>query len=56
MKDPIIKEVRENRKQIEANCGNNWKSLEKYFGDLQSEHKVKTYSGKPKRILKNKAA
>ena len=56
MNDPIIKEIRKNRKQIEKNCGNDWKSLGQYFCDLQSKHNVKTYSGKPKKILKNKAS
>ncbi len=56
MRDPIIEEIRNIRKQIEKECANDWNSLQKHFSALHAAHKVKTFTGKPKKILKYKSA
>jgi len=52
MKDPIVDEVRDIRKKIEAENGNNWDQLEKYLLKIQQNHKDKLYSGSPKSFPK----
>ena len=56
MNDPIIKEIRKNRKEIEKKCDNNWELLGKYLCDSQSKHNVKIYKGKPRKLFKYKTA
>ena len=52
MKDQIVDEVRDIRKIIEAENGNDWDQLENYFLNTQKQHKDKLYSGFPKSIPK----
>lgn len=53
--DPIIAEVRRVRKEIEAEHGNDWKSLERYFTDKQNSATEKKVAYKPKKLPKRKA-
>jgi len=48
--DPIIEEVRRVRKEIEAEHGNDWKALERYFTDKQSNAAEKKIAYKPKKL------
>jgi hypothetical protein len=50
MTDPIIEEVRRARKEIEAEHGNDWKALERYFMDKQESSPEKKVAYKPKRL------
>jgi hypothetical protein len=52
MKDPIVDEVRDIRKKIEVENGNNWDQLEKYLLKIQQNHKDKLYTGFPNSIPK----
>lgn len=55
MKDKIIEKVRDIRKKIESENGNNWDQLEKYLLKNQQNHKDKLYSGSPKLFSKQAA-
>ncbi len=48
--DPIIQEVRRTRKEIEAEHGNDWKALERYFMQKQEAAPEKKASYRPKRL------
>ncbi len=48
--DPIIREVRRTRKEIEAEHGNDWKALERYFIQKQEATPEKQASYRPKRL------
>jgi hypothetical protein len=48
--DPIIDEVRRTRKEIEAEHGNDWKALERYFADKQKSSPEKKAAYKPKKL------
>lgn len=50
MKDPIVEEVRRVRRQIEADCGNDWDTLTQYLTDKQKDPSVKTVSYPPKKL------
>lgn len=52
MEDPIVAEVRDIRKKIESENGNDWDKLEKYLLKNQKKHKDKLYSGSPKSLPK----
>lgn len=53
--DPIIEEVRRVRKEIEAEHGNDWKALERYFTDKQNSTVEKKVAYKPKKLPQRKA-
>ncbi|OHB77964.1 MAG: hypothetical protein A2Z25_15145 [Planctomycetes bacterium RBG_16_55_9] len=53
--DPIIEEVRRVRKEIEAEHGNDWKALERYFTDKQNSAMEKKAAYKPKKLPRQKA-
>ncbi len=53
--DPIIEEVRRVRKEIEAEHGNDWKALERYFTDKQNNSTEKKAAYKPRKLPKRKA-
>jgi len=53
--DPIIEEVRRVRKEIEAEHGNDWKALERYFMDKQNSATEKMAAYKPKKLPERKA-
>jgi hypothetical protein len=48
MKDPIVAEVREIRREIETENKGDWEQLEGYFKNKQERHKKRIYKGKPK--------
>ncbi len=48
--DPIIEEVRRVRKEIEAEHGNDWAALERYFTDKQKSSSEKKAAYKPKKL------
>jgi hypothetical protein len=48
--DPIIDEVRRTRKEIEAEHGNDWKALERYFTDKQKSSPEKKAAYEPKKL------
>jgi hypothetical protein len=48
--DPIIEEVRRTRKEIEAEHGDDWKALERYFIDKQKSSPEKKAAYKPKKL------
>ncbi len=48
--DPIIEEVRRTRKEIEAEHGNDWEALERYFTDKQESSMGKKAAYKPKKL------
>jgi hypothetical protein len=50
MSDPILEEVRRTRKEIEAEHGNDWKALERYFVAKQNSAPVKKVIYKPKKL------
>ena len=52
MEDLIVAEVRDIRKKIESENGNDWDKLEKYLLKNQKRHKDKLYSGFPKSLPK----
>ena len=52
MKDRIVDEVRNIRKAIEDENGNDWDQLEKYLLETQVRHKTKLYRGVPKSLPK----
>ena len=49
-RDPIVEEVRKVRKQIEAECGNDWDKLMAHFRGLQKKWPGKVVH---KRVKKN---
>jgi len=48
--DPIIAEVRRTRKEIEAEHGNDWAALERYFMEKQERTPEKKAHYKPKKL------
>lgn len=48
--DPIIEEVRRTRKEIEAEHGDDWKALERYFMDKQKSSPEKQAAYRPKKL------
>ena len=48
--DPIIEEVRRIRKEIEAEHGNDWEALERYFTEKQNATPEKTVVYEPKKL------
>lgn len=48
--DPIIEEVRRTRKEIEAEHGNDWEALERYFTEKQKSSPEKKAAYKPKKL------
>ena len=52
MSDPIIEEVRRTRREIEAEHGNDWKALERYFMAKQDTAPEKKAAYQPKRLPK----
>jgi hypothetical protein len=48
--DPIIEEVRRTRKEIEAEHGNDWAALERYFTEKQERSPEKKASYQPKKL------
>jgi hypothetical protein len=52
--DPIIDEVRRVRKEIEAEHGNDWQALERYFMDKQESSPEKKVAYKPKKLPKQR--
>jgi hypothetical protein len=52
--DPIIEEVRRTRKEIEAEHGNDWAALERYFTEKQESGPAKKAAYKPKRLPRRK--
>ena len=48
--DPIIEEVRRTRKEIEAEHGNDWEALERYFTEKQESSPEKKAAYKPKKL------
>ena len=50
MSDPIIEEVRRTRRAIEAEHGNDWKALERYYVKKQNSAPVKKVIYKPKKL------
>ncbi len=53
--DPIIDEVRRTRKEIEAEHGNDWKALERYFTDKQKSSPEKKAAYEPKKLPAQRA-
>ncbi|MBN2313481.1 MAG: hypothetical protein JXM79_06095 [Sedimentisphaerales bacterium] len=53
--DPIIAEVRRARKEIEAEHGNDWKALERYFTEKQNSATEKKVTYQPKKLPRRKA-
>ena len=53
--DPIIEEVRRVRKEIEAEHGNDWKALERYFMAKQEANPGQKAAYKPKNLPKRRA-
>jgi hypothetical protein len=50
MKDPIIEEVRRVRKQIEADCGNDWEKLARHVIERQNASPAKVARYSPKKL------
>ena len=50
--DPIIEEVRRARKAIEAEHGNDWKALERFFLERQQSSPGRQIAYKPKKLPK----
>ena len=48
-KDPIVEEVRKVRKEIEAECGNDWGKLMAHFKKVQDRWPGKVVPPKPPR-------
>jgi len=54
--DPIVQEVRRVRKEIEAEHGNNWETLERYYMEKQASSPAKLFTGKPKPLPRRRKA
>ena len=50
MKDKIVEEVRQVRKEIESEFNNDWIEIGKYLIDTQQRRQQKLYNGKPKSL------
>jgi len=50
MSDPILQEVRRTRREIEAEHGNDWKALERYFMQKQESGPEKKAAYEPKKL------
>jgi len=50
MSDPIVEEVRRARQEIEAEHGNDWKALERYFMAKQERSPERKATYEPKRL------
>jgi len=48
--DRIVQEVRRIRKEIEAEHGNSWQALERYYMEKQASSPARLFTGKPKRL------
>jgi hypothetical protein len=48
--DPIVLEVRKARKEIEAECRNDWELLYKRVLNAQNKHKKRLISLKPRKL------
>jgi len=56
MSDPILRQVRRTRREIEAEHGNDWKALEQHFTDKQENSPEEKVTGKPKRLPEKRKA
>ena len=56
MKDPIIEEVRQVRKKIEADHGNDWDRLTRYLIERQNASSAMVVSYPPKKLPDRGAA
>ena len=50
MKDPIVEQVRQVRKKIEADHGNDWDRLTRYLIERQKASSAKVVSYPPKKL------
>ncbi len=56
MQDPIVEEIREIRKEIEDEYGNDVKKHLEHIYETQKRHSGRLVSRKPRRIQKRKVA
>jgi hypothetical protein len=56
IRDPIVEEVREVRRQIEAECDNDWNKLIHYYRQVQEKATAPLYRGSPKRLTRATAS
>ena len=56
MKDPIVEEIREIRRNIEAENNNDFKQLFQKISESQKEHSNKIVSRKPRILSQKKIA
>ena len=52
--DPIVEEVRRVREEIEAEHGDSWQALERYYMEKRASSPARLFAGKPKRFTRGR--